>query len=470
MNRDKSLEIAVFLTDFLALLSSYLLATYLYLVVIKNNRIFLEQSFCFSLSLYIISFIISEMLTIRKNKLFLSRTNLEEIFNMIKIVMVFAITFAGTAFIMGKSVLISRGVFFVALLLFFVVGSMCRFLLRGHFFKKNANKKPKVLIITTSAQAQEGEELNKVLVGSVIDIIGYALIDADIVGTNIDGIPVVASFETLDKYVRHEAIDGVLVILNNGMLKSVENMLLEIESMGVLVHIGLSTLSNYNNGISKLNHIGDYAVLTYAETLHSEESMIIKRIIDIVGGTVGVVITIIVALFLGPIIKLESPGPVLFKQKRVGKNGRQFNIYKFRSMGVDAEARKKDLLDQNEVDGHMFKLTNDPRVTKVGKFIRATSIDELPQFLNVLKGDMSLVGTRPPTVDEFNEYKSHHKKRLSMKPGITGMWQVSGRSNITDFEEVVRLDAEYIDNYSLILDFKILAKTFVVVFAKVGSK
>lgn len=470
MNRNKILEIVVFFTDFLALLSSYLLATYLYLVVIRNNRIFVEQSFYFSLALYIISFIVSEMLTIRKNKLFLSRTNLEEIFNMIKMVMVFAITFAGTAFIMGRTILISRGVYLVALLLFVVIGSIYRFFLRRHYFKKNADKKTKVLIITTLNQAQKGAELRKILTGSVVDIIGYALIDTDIVGTNVNGIPVVANFETLEEYARYEAIDGVLVLLNNGMLKSVENSLLEIESMGMMVHIGLSTLSNYNNGISKLNHIGDYAVLTYAETLHSEESMLIKRIIDIVGGSVGVVLTIIVAIFLGPIIKLESPGPVLFKQKRVGKNGRQFNIYKFRSMGVDAEVRKKDLLEQNEVDGHMFKLTNDPRVTKVGKFIRTTSIDELPQFLNVLKGEMSLVGTRPPTLDEFNEYKSHHKKRLSMKPGITGMWQVSGRSNITDFEEVVRLDAEYIDNYSLILDFKILAKTFVVVLAKVGSK
>lgn len=470
MNRNKSLEIVVFITDFLALVSSYLLASYLYLVVIKNNRIFLEQSFYFSLSLYIISFIVSEMLTIRKNKLFLSRTNLEEIFNMIKNVMVFAITFAGAAFIMGKTELISRGVYFVALLLFLIVGSIYRFILRRHYFKKNADKKPKILIITSYNQAQEGVELSKILSGSVVDIIGYALIDIDMVGNTVNGVPVVANFETLGNYTRYEAIDGVLVILQNGMLKSVENTLAEIESMGMLVHVGLSALSNYNSGISRLNHIGNYAVITYAETIHSEESMILKRIIDIIGGAVGVIITVIVAAFLGPIIKLESPGPVFFKQKRVGKNGRQFNIYKFRSMGVDAEARKKDLLGQNEVDGHMFKLTNDPRVTKVGKFIRATSIDELPQFFNVLKGDMSLVGTRPPTVDEFNQYKSHHKKRLSMKPGITGMWQVSGRSNITDFEEVVRLDAEYIDNYSLFLDIKILAKTFVVVFAKVGSK
>ena len=159
-----------------------------------------------------------------------------------------------------------------------------------------------------------------------------------------------------------------------------------------------------------------------------------------------------------------------FKQKRVGKNGRYFFIYKFRSMYKDAEARKKELMDKNEMNGLMFKMTDDPRITKVGKFIRKTSIDELPQFFNVLKGDMSLVGTRPPTVDEFKQYEGHHKRRLSMKPGITGLWQVSGRSNIEDFEEVVKLDLQYIDNWCLALDFKILIKTVGVIFFGRGAK
>ena len=139
-------------------------------------------------------------------------------------------------------------------------------------------------------------------------------------------------------------------------------------------------------------------------------------------------------------------------------------------MCQDAEAKKKSLMAQNEMKGAMFKMTDDPRVTKIGRFIRATSLDELPQFWNILKGDMSLVGTRPPTVGEFKEYEAHHKRRLSMKPGLTGMWQVSGRSNIEDFEEVVRMDCYYIDNWSLQLDAMILLKTVVVVFKKVGSK
>ena len=198
--------------------------------------------------------------------------------------------------------------------------------------------------------------------------------------------------------------------------------------------------------------------------------MLIKRAIDIVGAIVGLIITAVVTVFVAPAILIESPGPLFFKQKRVGKNGRYFYMYKFRSMYNDAEERKKALMEQNEMKGLMFKMTDDPRITKVGKFIRATSIDELPQFFNVLKGDMSLVGTRPPTVDEFMQYAGYHKRRLSIKPGITGLWQVSGRSNIEDFEEVVKLDLEYIDNWSLALDMKILLKTILVVFKKDGSR
>ena len=145
-------------------------------------------------------------------------------------------------------------------------------------------------------------------------------------------------------------------------------------------------------------------------------------------------------------------------------------MYKFRSMYMDAEERKKELMAQNKMQGNMFKMDNDPRITKVGNFIRKTSIDELPQFWNVLKGDMSLVGTRPPTVDEFEKYESHHKRRLSMKPGITGKWQVSGRSDIQDFEEVVKLDCEYIDEWSPFLDIQILFKTVGVVLTHKGAE
>ena len=179
----------------------------------------------------------------------------------------------------------------------------------------------------------------------------------------------------------------------------------------------------------------------------------------------------ILTVFIAPIIKIKSPGPVFFSQIRVGKNGKKFKIYKFRSMYMDAEERKKELMEKNKIqDGLMFKMDNDPRIIKgIGNFIRKTSLDEFPQFWNVLKGDMSLVGTRPPTVDEWEKYEVHHRKRLAIKPGITGMWQVSGRSGITDFEKVVELDTEYITNWNLGLDLKLLWRTVVVVFRGEGS-
>ena len=185
------------------------------------------------------------------------------------------------------------------------------------------------------------------------------------------------------------------------------------------------------------------------------------------------------SLFVAPAIYIKSPGPIFFSQYRVGKNGRKFKIYKFRSMYMDAEERKKELMKQNRVsDGLMFKMENDPRVIGsekgpgkgIGNFIRDYSLDEFPQFWNVLKGDMSLVGTRPPTVDEWKQYEPYHRGRLAVKPGLTGMWQVSGRSDITDFEEVVKLDMEYVKNWNIGMDIKILLKTVGVVLKGSGSK
>ena len=214
----------------------------------------------------------------------------------------------------------------------------------------------------------------------------------------------------------------------------------------------------------------DYPIAKFAPTVISPGKLAFKRLVDIIGGIVGTILSLPIILIVAIPLKLESSGPLIFKQQRVGKNGRIFNIYKLRSMYEDAEERKKVLQEQNQMDGHMFKMDNDPRITKVGKFIRKTSIDELPQFWNVLKGDMSLVGTRPPTIDEFEKYESHHKRRLSMKPGITGKWQVSGRSNIKNFEDVVKLDCEYIDEWSPILDIQILIKTVGVVLTHKGAE
>ena len=313
---------------------------------------------------------------------------------------------------------------------------------------------------------------------------GLALLDGNetMVGGTFHGLPVEAVNLNFMDWVRHDSLDEVYINIPYDSGTSLLPYLAELESMGVTIHLNIPLIEKLHDcddrseamwlphPAKSVEEYGDFSMITLKATTHSFSDMVLKRCMDIVGALVGLVISIPIIAVTAIPLRLESPGPIFFKQKRVGLNGRIFSIYKLRSMYMDAEERKKELMAQNEMNGLMFKMTDDPRITKVGKFIRKTSIDELPQFFNVLKGDMSLVGTRPPTLDEYNQYESHHKRRLSMKPGITGMWQVSGRSNIEDFEEVVKLDVTYIDNWSIWLDIKILCKTVLVVFGHIGAK
>jgi lipopolysaccharide/colanic/teichoic acid biosynthesis glycosyltransferase len=193
-----------------------------------------------------------------------------------------------------------------------------------------------------------------------------------------------------------------------------------------------------------------------------------KRAIDIAGALVGLVLCALAFVVFAPLIRLGSPGSVIFRQVRIGRNGRRFTLFKFRTMRSDAEAQKARLLATNEMQGHLFKLRDDPRITPVGRFLRRTYLDELPQFWNVLIGEMSLVGTRPPTPEEVACYSPHHRRRLSVRPGITGLWQSHGNGRVSDFEKVVRLDCEYIDRWSILLDLKILVRTCVTIASLAG--
>lgn len=274
------------------------------------------------------------------------------------------------------------------------------------------------------------------------------------------------SKESLEDFLRHQVIDEALLSLPESGREEISQFVGRLETMGINTHVTVNSFIRGNKE-KTVEDFGVYHVLTYSPRIFEPTEMFLKRAMDIAGGLVGLILTGVLSIFVIPAICLESPGAPIFKQSRIGRNGRRFYIYKFRSMYKDAEERKKELMAQNEMDGLMFKMKDDPRITKVGKFIRKTSIDEFPQFYNVLKGDMSLVGTRPPTEEEFMQYEERHKRRLSLKPGLTGLWQVKGRSEITDFEEVVKLDLEYIDNWTIWSDIKLLIETvFVVLFQR----
>lgn len=340
--------------------------------------------------------------------------------------------------------------------------------------------------------------------------VGLVLSDRDATGETIEGVKVVSSLENAADYICREWVDEVFVYpehLSDLKMSSYEmvemfvdntygtqpseqsdraeqskvgRLIEQCREMAIPVHIRLPITSA--GGKSFLEKVGGYNVLTMAANYASPFQLIVKRFMDIIGGLFGSLLALIIIAIVGPKIKKESPGPILFHQTRIGQNGRKFELYKIRSMHMDAEEKKEELLDQNLVsDGMMFKLDWDPRtignrivdgkqVIGIGEFIRRTSLDEFPQFFNVLRGDMSLVGTRPPTEDEWEKYKYHHRARLATKPGMTGLWQVNGRSAITDFETVVKLDTEYINNWSIALDLKILMKSIKVVLLRSGAK
>ncbi len=366
--------------------------------------------------------------------------------------------------------------------------------------KKIRKGKAKGTMILVAEESSVSKVLKKSSELDDFQYTGLVLSDRPAKGETIEGIKVVANLDDAADYICREWVDEVFVYpehltdLKMVSYEAIENfiddtygtqktnkperpsdqsgvakLIEQCREMAIPVHIRLPITSA--GGKSFIEKVGGYNVLTMTANYAGPVQLVFKRIIDILGGLAGSIVALMLIAIIGPKIKKESPGPILFKQTRIGQNGKRFKFYKIRSMYLDAEERKKELMDQNRVsDGMMFKLDWDPRiignkivdgkqVAGIGEKIRSTSLDEFPQFFNVLKGDMSLVGTRPPTEDEWEKYKYHHRARLATKPGLTGMWQVSGRSKITDFEEVVRLDTEYINNWSLGLDFRILIRT-----------
>ncbi len=412
------------------------------------------------------------------NRNFVIRGYFAEMVSVVRLVAIVTVGALVAVFFLQWTDILSRYVIinfvWIEVLLTYVVR-----LIYKKFFRSHVSSENNIIRVVVVAEKELVENSIKKLVEKSQGI-GYKIVRAYAVnpdGTKpqaeepqyVEGVHVHNGIENLTSRLLTDPFDEVFINTPNIPQKDIDDMILGFEEMGVTSHYCLE-LPSISKAKAQFNDFMDYSVITYTMNRTSYKRLFIKRIFDIIGGFVGLLITGIITIFLAPAIKLDSPGPVFFSQTRVGKNGRRFKIYKFRSMYIDAEERKKELEAQNEVKGLMFKMENDPRITKVGAFIRKTSLDEFPQFLNVLKGDMSLVGTRPPTEDEFLQYNEHYRRRLSMTPGLTGLWQISGRSNIDDFDEVVKLDLEYIDNWSLKEDLRIILMTvFVVLFGR-GAK
>ena len=462
-NKQRIQNIILFITDFAGLLLSYYMSGFIWLYYYKGFGLgFSVGQVDSKLTVVIATFLIAYLIH-TENEDYTKRTLMQETVSVFKTNIILAAIIAIYQLLDKSSVDFPRGLYVLTIIINVILMLIVREVIKLYLTKKYRNKK-RLLVITTSDRADRIVDKYSSVDNWANRLYGIAVIDKDMKGDNINGVPVVANVHDMMTYMKNEIVDEVYISIRQDKAEELSAVVMQLEDMGIIVHIKLETLDAYKDYDMKLEKMGKTPVVTFANRFYDYRKLAIKRIIDIIGSIVGLVIMFIAMIFVAPAIKIESPGPVFFKQKRVGRNGRYFYIYKFRSMYMDAEERKKELMAKNEMSGLMFKMKDDPRITKVGKFIRKTSIDELPQFINVFKGDMSIVGTRPPTVNEFKQYEGHHKRRLSMKPGITGRWQAYGRKTITDFEDIVSMDLDYIDNWSIMLDVKIILRTFIAVF------
>ena len=469
--------------DFIALDLICLLLSFLAAYFIRHGRLWTLNNTVYmalSITLLLLDLVVMAMLNTMHNVL--KRDPFDELIQTLKQVSIVLGGMTIYMFALRIGDVYSRATVFLTAGFHLVLGYGVRLLWKKHLMKNNRHVKQRVmLLVSDSAQAEEVIRRVQAHPTDRVRLAGVVLADRDAEGETLpDGTRIVANLDSAAQYICREWVDEILFapgVQSNMPLSLIE----QCREMAVTVHILLPSQRELGNK-QFVEKLAGYQVLTGSVNYGTPAQLFLKRCVDVLGGLVGSLLALIIIAIVGPKIKKESPGPILYRQERVGQNGRRFRIIKIRSMYLDADARKQELMAQNRVsDGMMFKLDWDPRIigneilpdgtkkTGIGEMIRRTSLDEFPQFFNVLMGDMSLVGTRPPTVDEWEKYQLHHRARLAMKPGITGMWQVSGRSEITDFEEVVKLDTQYILNWSLGLDLRILLKTVKAVLGRQGA-
>lgn len=392
------------------------------------------------------------------------RYNKEIILQMIIISTLSVFFIRGSVNLLGASISYYNILYFISLLFFLQFNGKI-FVKYIEFGKSDAIQTRNILVVGASEAGRRYVSEIKRYSYLNLQVAGYIkILDTD----NYEGLEALGSLDQLEEIITLRVIDELAVVRPLSFDSRLKEKINYCQCMGITITMILE-LQNTAATKADVAMVGQIPVLKFHMVSLNESQLFIKRLLDVMGALAGMVLFGVAFIVFAPLIKLESPGPVIFKQQRVGKNGRIFTMFKFRSMVQDAELKKNDLLDRNEMKGHIFKLKDDPRLTRIGAFLRKSSIDEIPQFLNVLRGDMSLVGTRPPTVEEYTAYEARQKCRLSITPGLTGIWQISGRSDIKDFEDIILLDVEYISNWTLLLDLEILLKTFGVVLSGKGS-
>lgn len=478
------------IVDFITLQITYILAYLTRHGLDRALKVYSEPLYLSSAILLAITAIAFSVMT-ENHKDILKRGHLIELRQVIKLVMACTIGILVYLFFTKTGDAYSRLVVAYFYIYSLVLVYVARTLWKKWLFTKGVsdNQKRHILLITTREYAGSLAARLKAHEYGGLDLIGMVLADGEgdlyRVGEKIEGIEVISDLDQLIPSIQNRWVDEILLFVpKNALSRQQEEKLSEIRNdvlrMGLATH-DIIDFNPESNNMRTVEDVCGFECLTESIHIATPGQLLIKRMMDIAGGLVGLCLTAILTVIIGPMIKIADPkGGIFFKQIRVGRNGRQFPIYKFRSMYTDAEERKKELMARNKTgDAKLFKMDNDPRILGsgpdgtrhgIGWFIRRTSLDEFPQFWSVLIGHMSLVGTRPPTVDEWEQYDLHHRARLAIKPGLTGLWQVSGRSNITDFEQVVDLDMKYINNWGIREDIKIILKTIKVMLTGDGAE
>jgi exopolysaccharide biosynthesis polyprenyl glycosylphosphotransferase len=363
--------------------------------------------------------------------------------------------------------LIIGGFYLTSLVL--VIG-MRLFLVWWYFKRRKENEYnyQKVLIVGTGARAQRLSHMIRTKSEWGISIVGYLDTDPDSVGDSIEGVPVLGTIQEVHDILRDNVVDEVIVAVPRNMLTSIAGIADACDQEGIELRI-MADLFDLKASSVTFDLFSGVPMLSFAPVAFDSGKLLLKRLFDIVAVMFALPMLVPIMLLVALAIKLDSDGPVFFVQQRVGLRKRKFRMFKFRTMYVGSDEKQAELAHLNEAEGPIFKMENDPRVTRVGGFLRRTSLDEIPQLINVFFGSMSLVGPRPMSgtdVDKFD--KAVQRKRFSVTPGLTWLWQISGRSNLP-FEKWLELDLAYIDNWSLDLDLKILVKTIPAVLLQRGA-